>query len=144
MVQFGTPGISVGRLSSQGFLFRYGESSVPPGAGAGAELTSLLDSISAGATDLLTKDFVARTAFNLGVYFDRVDDLKSAFQLFQYAVTADDANPEYLFRLGVAFFKGGRFNEAAMLLEQATKTGDGCPEAETLLRRIRNKEFSKR
>jgi len=145
MVQFGTPGIGADKLEFDGFLFRYVDSGAVPGPVSGGQLQALLDSISSGATDLLTKEFAARTAFNLGVYFDRVGDRKSAFGLFRYAVETDDTNPDYLLlRLGEAFYRAGKYTEAVMLLEQAAKTGDGCPEAETLLRQIREKEFSTR
>lgn len=144
MVQFGTPGIDANQLEIHGVLFRYVDSTAAKSSASGKELRALLDSISSGATDLLTKEITARTAFNLGVYFDRVGDGKSAYQLFQYAVQTDDTNPNYLLRLGVAFYKAGKYTEAVMLLNQATKTGDGCPEAEALLKKIHEKEFSKR
>ncbi len=144
MVQYGTPGIGADQLEFDGFLFRYVDSAAAPGPASGRELMALLDSISSGATDLLTKEFTARTAFNLGVYFERVGDGKSAYQLFQYAVQTDDSNPDYLLRLGVAFYKAGKYTEAVMLLDQAIKTGDGCPEAESLLKKIREKEYSER
>ncbi len=144
MVQFGTPGIGVEKLRFDGFLFQYADSGAVPFDTAGKQVLVLLDSISSGATDLLTKEFAARTAFNFGVYFDRVGDQKSAYKLFQYAVETDNTNPDYLLRLGVAFYKAGKNTEAIMLLDQATKTGDGCPEAETIIRQIREKEYSKR
>ena len=144
MVQFGTPGISVDKLTLSGFLFQYADSSVLPGPQAGKELMARLDSIASGATDVLTKEFIARTAFNFGVYFDRIGNRRSAFHSFKYALETDEDNPEYLLRLGAALYRDGRYGDAVKLLEQATKTGDGCPEAETLLRQIREKELSKR
>ena len=108
------------------------------------ELMARLDSIASGATDVLTKEFIARTAFNFGVYFDRIGNRRSAFHSFKYALETDEDNPEYLLRLGAALYRDGRYGDAVKLLEQATKTGDGCPEAETLLRQIREKELSKR
>ena len=57
------------------------------------------------------------------------------------AIETDDTNPQYLLQLGLAFLKAGRHEEAVLLLEQAAKTGDGCPEAEAALARLRDRKY---
>ena len=141
MVQFGVPGIAAADLIPQGFLFRYAPDGARDELSVKYPLPALLDYIADGATDLLTKDFIARTAFNYGVYFDRVGHTESAFDFFEYAVSADSDNPNYMLQLGIAFLNGGRLKEALMMLEGAAVTGDGCPEAEALILQIKNRKY---
>ena len=143
MVQFGVPGINAGQLSPRGFLFQYSDSVSAAQTESDAPSTALVDSIGAGATDLLTRDFIARTAFNYGVYCDRRDLKERAYQFFQYAIETDGTNPEYLLRLGIAFLEAGRQEEAELLLNEAARTGDGCPEAEVILNRLADKRWGK-
>jgi len=143
MVQFGVPGISADQLAPRGFLFQYSDSASASQTGFEAPSTAMLDSIGAGATDLLTKDFIARAAFNYGVYCDRRDLKERAYQFFQYAIETDGTNPEYFLRLGIAFLEAGRQEEAELLLNEAARTGDGCPEAEVILNRLADKRWGK-
>ncbi len=143
MVQFGVPGIGAADLLPSGFLFRYGRNENADESDRKYPSPALLDYIADGATDLLTKDFVARTAFNYGVYFDRLGQSESAYRFFEYAIETDDGNPDYLLRLGVAFLKAGQRDKAILLLEEAAKTGAGCPEAERLLKQINDRKFGK-
>jgi len=141
LVQFGVPGIAAEQLSPDGFLFRYRDGNTVASGDSGRQQMEILDRIGEGATDLLTTDFVARSAFNFGVYFDRIGQAQTAYRFFQYAIETDETNPEYLLRLGMAFLKAGRNEEAVLLLEQAAKTGDGCPEAEAALARLRDRKY---
>jgi len=144
MVQFGTPGIETDRLSPADFLFRYSDEPVSPDPHDAEKLMAILDTVAAGATDPVTKEFTARTAFNYGVYFDRFGDQEAAYTFFKYAIETDDTNPDYFLKLGMAFLKAGKVRQAVMLLEEATNIGNGCPQADELLRQIRQKEFGKR
>jgi hypothetical protein len=143
LVQFGVPGINSAELAPHSFLFRYGRSNGDVEVNAGSRMIEILDGLGGSATDLLTKDFVARNAFNYGVYFDNLGQKESAYRLFQYAIDTDENNPDYLLRLGIAFLKAGKYNEAEMLLKEAAGTGEGCPEAESLLKQIADREYGK-
>lgn len=144
MVQFGVPGIDPASLVPAGFLFRYSFADSLTESVIKMPMPELLDYIADGATDMLTREFVARNAFNYGVYFDRLGQIREAFRFFRYAIETDDKNPDYLLRLGVAFLNAGRQDEAIMLLQQALKTGEGCPEAERLLKQITGREYGQR
>lgn len=135
-VQFGVDGIAAGRLRPDGFLFRYTVNAPPVNYNSACDAARILDEVAGSASDLLTLEFAARSAFNFGVYFDQVGMADAAFQFFEYAIETDDENPEYLLRLGIAFLNAGKNREAVLLLRQAMKTGDGCPEAEMLLKKL--------
>ena len=141
MIQYGVPGIGVNDITPDGFLFRYDPGDTVNDAEVKYPSPALLAHIADGATDLLTREFAARTAFNYGVYFDRVGKAETAYEFFEYAVETDQDNPEYLLRLGVAFLNAGQPDKAVMLLEQAARTGAGCPEAERLLKQINDRKF---
>jgi len=141
LVQYGTPGIGNHQLEPYGFLFRLKGSRSESSSASGPAPIEMLEYIAEGATDLLTRDFVARNAFNYGVYYDAAGNLEAAYKYFQYAIDTDSENPAYLLQLGAAFLKAGRQKEAVLLLQEATKTGEGCPEAEALLTRIAEREY---
>ncbi len=141
MVQFGVPGIVASDLIPQGFLFRYDPDRTTDETLIKYPSPPLLDYIADGATDLLTIDFVARTAFNYGVYFNKIGQAESAYRFFEYAISADGDNPEYLLQLGIAFLNSGRLDEAILLFEEAASTGDGCPEADVLIKQIKNRKY---
>jgi hypothetical protein len=143
MIQFGVPGIDADEITPNGFLFQYGLTIGDSKHTVDYPTLAMLEDLARGATDLLTKDFVARNAFNFGVYFDRIGQGTTAYQFFQYAIEIDDENPGYLLHLGLAFLKAGKRDEAIMLLQEAVKTGEGCPEAEALLKRINDREYGK-
>jgi len=144
MVQFGVPGIDAASLMPAGFLFRYNGGAFLPEPGIKMPMPELLDYIADGATDLLTREFAARNAFNYGVYFDRLGQTRESFRFFRYAIETDDQNPSYFLRLGIAFLNAGRQDEAIILLKQATLTGSGCPEADRLLKQITDREYGQR
>ena len=140
-IQFGVPGIDAKNLYPDGLLFRYTEQDIS-GAQSAESIAKILELVTGNATDLLTIEFVARNAFNYGAYFDRIGQSDEARLFFQYAIEIDADNPEYLLRLGIAMLNAGRQADAMLLLEQAVKTGDGCPEAEKLLARIQARRLS--
>jgi hypothetical protein len=144
MVQFGIPGITAASLSPAGFLFRYDPGENTDSCEPQYPSPDLIEYIAEGATDLLTRDFAARTAFNYGVYFDRIGQSEPAWRFFEYAIETDDENPDYLLRLGVAFLKAGQQDKAILLLKEAVKTGEGCPDAEEILKRIADRKYGKR
>jgi tetratricopeptide (TPR) repeat protein len=144
MIQFGVPGIEAASLIPAGVLFRYAHTDNDRSIDPVYPSVAMLDDIAGRATDLLTKDFIARLAFNYGVYADRMGKREAALEFFQYAIETDDQNPDYLLRLGLAFLNAGRRNEAILLLEEAAVTGPGCPEAETILKKLADEEFGQR
>lgn len=139
--QFGTPGFAAEYLYPDGFLFRYTEEAgyTPTEPERTAKIFLR---IAGSATDLLTREFLGRNAFNTGVYYDQRGMGDKAYLYFQYAIEVDDSNPDYLLRLGIAFLDAGRTDDARALLKQATETGDGCPEAEEILYRLDARKFS--
>jgi hypothetical protein len=142
MIQFGVPGIEASELHPGGFLFRYGPYENPDDNNPKYPSPALLAYIADGATDLLTREFVARTAFNYGVYFDRTGQTEAAYRLFEYAIETDSENPDYLLKLGIAFLKSGQKEKAIILLREAVNTGEGCPQAEDILKNLdKNREF---
>lgn len=132
LVEFGTSGIEANQLIPDGFLFRYAPSRGAADLKPTEPTTATLDSLVNGTSDLLSKDFVGRMAFNLGVYFQRTQRSDKALDFFQYAINTD-VNPDYLLNLGVAALNAGHRDEAMALLREALKTGDGSAQAEKIL-----------
>jgi len=143
LVEFGTPGVEAAQLIPDGILFRYASSQGAPDLLSVEPTPATLDSLVAGATDLLSKDFVGRMAFNLGVYFQRTQKPEKALDFFQYAINTD-INPDYLLNLGVAALNSGHREEAMALLREASKTGDGSAQAEKILGMLSEHPSSKR
>lgn len=141
LVQYGSPGVEADMLIPDGLLFRYRESLGADRMIAIDPTTTMLDSLIIGSTDLLSKDFVGRMAFNYGVYFEKARRPAMALECFQYAVDTD-VNPDYLLRLGVAALGTGHEEEAVKLLQEALNTGDGSPNAEKILTMIAEKKVT--
>lgn len=143
-VQYGVPGIDTNLMQPEGFLFCLNEEKqdINPDKIKGQKI--ILENISGKSTDLLTKEFIARNAFNLGAFYDRRRMPEYALEYFEFAIETDDENPEYFLRLGIAMLNIGRKDDAVLLLEQATKIGEGCPEAEQLLSKLSGRKLSLR
>ena len=139
-IQFGVPGVETTQLCPDGFLFRYKCTDKDNRENRETDQIVLLDSIIGHSADAVTRQFVARNAFNFGVYHDRAGNGRAAFRLFEYALDADPGNPEYPLRLGMAMIKAGRIDEGRAFLREAVMVEDGCPEAEELLRRLDRRE----
>ncbi|MFH1701151.1 MAG: DUF2723 domain-containing protein [Candidatus Zixiibacteriota bacterium] len=141
-IQYGVPGINPELIYPDGFLFCLRNEKQEINSEKAKEQKQILEKIAGNAADLLTKEFVARNAFNLGSFYDRLRLPDFALGFFEYAIQTDDENPEYFLRLGIAMLNSGRTADAVSLLEQATKTGDGCPEAELLLKKLSERKLS--
>ncbi|MEE9443087.1 MAG: DUF2723 domain-containing protein [candidate division Zixibacteria bacterium] len=141
-IQYGVPGINPEHIHPDGFLFCLSEEKQEINSDKIEEQKTILENIAGNAADLLTREFVARNAFNLGTFYDRRRLPNYALEYFEYAIRTDDENPEYFLRLGIAMLNSGRTADAVLLLEQATKIGEGCPEAEQLLNKLSGRKLS--
>jgi hypothetical protein len=121
-IQYGAPGVDFASIEPSGLLFKYVGSNTKPIVEKESYKThiSMMEKLVAkNPHEAMTLDFAGRWLFNTAVYFERIDQVEIAWQLFNKALSIDKQNIDMRIRLAAALARAGKLKEALQYISQA-------------------------